>query len=168
MCIMLVLYSWHSFFNKKTYIQNICSIVSTERKEKEGEVEEEERGGLGCWVEGWGYVVVVVSGGRDVGAAGSRSTSALQIWWGLLKKLNPRESTAASACYTTNNQNWDSLSFLYWRCSMRERKNNDYNENLCVIHLTDVTKLKMFTIRTKVQKYLACKVLQFLFGTVLV
>lgn len=46
-------------------------------------------GGGGWWLEGRGDVV---AGGRDVGAAGSRSTSALQNLTRTFERLNPGES----------------------------------------------------------------------------
>lgn len=77
--ILSTLGSWRSFLTKKTYPKHL------QQSEQRGEGKEVDGGGGGGMVVrgmgrcGGGGGGVGVWGGRDVGAAGSRSTSALQI-----------------------------------------------------------------------------------------
>lgn len=72
-------------------------------------------------------------GGQRCGGGRQQSTSALQIWRGLLKRLNPKESTAASACRTTNSLSWGRR-----RLPPRERRTNNYHGNLWMLYLVNV------------------------------
>lgn len=117
----------------RKYIQNICSRVNREKREGEG----------GWWGEERGEVVVRGMGRCGGGGGGQRYGGGRQQKYvcaanltRTFERLNPKESAAASACCTTNSQCWDRLGF-FTGGAPRERRRNNYNDNLCVLHLTN-------------------------------
>lgn len=139
--------SWRSFLAKKTYPKHL------QQSEQRGEGKEVDvgggggrrRGGEGWWLEGWWWWW-----GRGAEMWGRRAAAAAEVRLRCKKnltrtfeRLNPKESAAASACCTTNRQSWDRLGF-YTGGAPPERRENNYNDNLCLLYLTKWCRGKIY------------------------
>lgn len=128
--------------------QLVSCVFSSIRKHifkhpQQNEHRERREGKLGAMKWGWGGVSGMGrcggggAGGQRCGGGRQQSMSALQIWRGLLKRLNPKESAAASAHRTTNSLSWG------WLVFPSERRTNNYAGKLCMLHLIDVAGRKI-------------------------
>ena len=93
--------------------------------------------------DGGGLVVVVVvrgmgrcgEGGQRCGGGRQQKYVCAANLTRTFERLNPKESAAASACCTTNSQSRDGQG-CFSGAAPRERRTNNYNDNLRVLHLT--------------------------------
>lgn len=157
--ILSTLGSWRSFLTKKTYPKHLQQ--SEQREERGRRLMGEE--GEGWWLEGWGDVVVVLGcggaemWGRQAAEVRLRCKSDEDFW----KAKSQRERCCLGLLHYKQPE-LRRAGLFHWRCSMREKKNN-YNDNLCMLHLTNVADGKYFQCK-KVQEYFICKVSVLLFG----
>lgn len=133
------------FSSIRKHILNICSKMSAEREKREEGGCYEVKGG----VSGIGRCGGGGAGGQRCGGGKQQSMSVLQIWRGLLKRLNPKESAAASA---TNSLSWG------WLVFPQERRTNNYAGKFCMLHLIDVAGRKIPSFSPKKQCWNICHV----------